>query len=228
MAEIEKNNTGSSENTTASMGFTPMSGSDMEKQRKSRKKELIAAAIGEGISSLSNLFFASKGAPAAKPATAKQRQPTLMERIYGRHKEEDRTYNANFSAWEKEQEKKRKEAEANAREEIHADFKPLKRNWNDKDYITQLFTDFESEVRTRNRKNKKDTSPLEEHLYNTIKSTPERVRPYLMQTILYGALDGSREDFPEDTLDELDDEFLNNFRKKWAENDTEGGWVKMK
>ena len=137
MAEMEKSSKGNTANNTSSTAFTPMSESDMEKPNKSRKRELIAAAIGEGISYLSNLFFATKGAPAAKTTTGKQRQPTLIERIYGMHKEEDKIYNSNLSAWEKEQGKKRKEAERHAREndvieDIHPDFRPTVKNWEKK------------------------------------------------------------------------------------------------
>lgn len=38
---------------------------DVEKERKKQKREAIFAAVGDGIASLSNLFFASKGAPNA-------------------------------------------------------------------------------------------------------------------------------------------------------------------
>lgn len=38
---------------------------DVEKEKKKQKREAIFAAVGDGIASLSNLFFASKGAPNA-------------------------------------------------------------------------------------------------------------------------------------------------------------------
>lgn len=41
---------------------------DEESERKKRKREMLFASIGDGLSALSNLYFTSKGAPSAKQA----------------------------------------------------------------------------------------------------------------------------------------------------------------
>ena len=80
-----------------------------------------------------------------------------MERIYGRHKEEDRIYNANLSAWEKEQEKKQQEferkkkeaekiAKENERAEINDKFSPKQKNWDDDGYIDWIFDKVKKEI----------------------------------------------------------------------------------
>lgn len=43
--------------------YKPPTPEDLEKERKKQKREAIFAAIGEGISALSNLYFTSQGAP---------------------------------------------------------------------------------------------------------------------------------------------------------------------
>lgn len=43
--------------------FKPPTEEELEKERKKQKREQIFAAIGDGISSLANLFFTTKGAP---------------------------------------------------------------------------------------------------------------------------------------------------------------------
>lgn len=209
-------------------GFQPKIEEEKAKERKKRKRELIAGAIGDMGSAFANLFFTTKGAPSMINTAGKNRQPTLMERINNRHKEEDNAYGKQLSAWDNEQKRLEKERTANEREDIHPDFKPLKSQWNSKDYITQVYNDFLQEVRSRNKANKKIDSPLERYLDEAISETYARARPYMMQTVLYDILDGSLEEFDESVKNELDDEFLSDFRKKWAENDTDGGWVKMK
>ena len=43
--------------------YKPLTKEEQEKERKKQKREQIFAAIGDGISALSNLYFATKGAP---------------------------------------------------------------------------------------------------------------------------------------------------------------------
>lgn len=45
--------------------YKPPTQEELEKERKKQKREAIFAAIGDGISSLSNLFFTTQGAPNA-------------------------------------------------------------------------------------------------------------------------------------------------------------------
>ncbi|MDL2223102.1 hypothetical protein LJB98_03285 [Bacteroidales bacterium OttesenSCG-928-M11] len=45
--------------------YKPPTQEDLDKERKKQKREAIFAAIGDGISSLSNLYFTTKGAPNA-------------------------------------------------------------------------------------------------------------------------------------------------------------------
>lgn len=209
--------------------FKPKTEDEVAKERKSRKWELIAGAVGDMGSALANLFFSTKGAPSTISASGKNRQVTLMDKINRRHKEEDEAYGKKLSAWEKEQKRLEKERKADEREDIHPDFKPLKSQWNSKDYISHLYNDLISEVEARNKGAKgKVESPLQAYLLAQANQPLARARPYVMQSVLYSALDGSLEDFDEIVKNELDDEFLSNFRKKWAENSSEGGWEKMK
>lgn len=146
--------------TTSSEDFHPMTSEELENQKKNRKKELIVGAIGDGISAFANLFFTTKGAPSAYKSNnrgKKSSYPSLMERIYGRHKDEDAVYNQRKTEWEKEQEKseqefqKRKkaaenEARENARAEIHEKFSPKEKNWDDDGYVDYIFQVFKRHI----------------------------------------------------------------------------------
>lgn len=203
--------------------FIPKSAEDERKENRNRKWELIAGAIGDGVSAFSNLIFASKGAP-------NMQTTSLVESIKRKHSAQDAEYGKRLSAWEKEQEKIRKESERqakrNARENIHPNFNPLQSHWNDKEYIGVMYDDLLSEVASKNKKLGKSSSPLYEHLKRQIEMTPKNVQPYLQQSILYDVLDGKLELLTDDYKGEIDEGFLDTFRNKWKENDE--SWVKMK
>ena len=135
------------------LGFVPKSADEVRQEEKSRRREKIVGAIGDGIMSLSNLFFASKGAPIITNygggKTAKQ--PTsLTATILNRHKTEDDAYEKSYRAWEereKERSKERskeyaaklKEAEKNRTLQLTDGLEVLESNWDNADYINHLY-----------------------------------------------------------------------------------------
>lgn len=218
--------------------FKPKTEEEVAKERKSRKWELIAGAIGDGVSSLSNLFFATKGAPVATASTGKQRQPTLMERIYGRHKEEDKAYNANLTAWEKEQEKKRKEADELAKEndvveDIHDNYKPKTKNWDNEAYIDFVFDKFYKDIDAKTTKINRSTEPEETKggygpdimpgeafpnessimKYINSYDLKGKAKKYFKQMIISRILGG------EEKFNGIDEEFLENLRGEMMDMD---------
>lgn len=239
MAEIEQPNTGQQ----GSNEFAPMTSEEQIKLQKNRKRELIAGAIGEGLTSLSNLFFATKGAPTTSSNLKRgNRYPTLLERIYGRHKEEDAAYEKQKSVWEKEHEKKRKEAEMHAKkneiiEDIHPDFQPKLTTWEQKTYIDTLYEQLRAEIiknaESINTKKGIGTRKIDIHGetftpsressvikymdgYNTKGDVGRHMKAELIREILSG-------DYKDE---ELSDEFLDRFRKD-AQDDHDN-WIKYK
>lgn len=215
-----------------SADFKPKTEEDLAKERKRRKFELIAGAIGDGISSLSNLFFASKGAPSTINTSGKKTVPSLMDSIRSKHKEQDSKYNDALTAWQKEQEKKerefekkKKEAEKIAKEnerqnDIHADFRPLKSNWQSVDFLSYIYDDFRAELNHRKYHN------TLHQIENQINNASARSRPYLMQDLIQYALDDSHDFYSDESKKELNEEFISMLRKRWSELDSE--WEKMK
>lgn len=202
-------------------GFQPKSEEEMAKDRKNRKRELIAGAIGDLGSAFANLFFTTKGAPSIINSTGKNRQPTLMERISSRHKEEDNAYGKQLSAWDKEQKRLEKERKANERQnDIHPDFRPLKSNWNSDDFMSYIYDDFRAEL--NHRKNYSTLHQIE----NQINNASSRSRPYLMQDLIQHALDGVHDFYSDESKKELDEDFISMLRKRWTDLDSE--WEKMK
>ncbi|MDE6481032.1 MAG: hypothetical protein K2L45_12275 [Muribaculaceae bacterium] len=210
--------------------FKPKTEEELAKERKSRKWELIAGAVGDMGSAFANLFFTTKGAPSTISTAGKNRQITLMDRVNRRYKEEDEAYGKKLSAWEKEREKQRKEAERLAKEnervDIHAEFNPLASHWDDKDYIGQMYESLQGELKEHlNSKGIKESKFIKE-LSRQYKDNSPRVLPYIQQSILNDVLSGELYGFDEDMKSEIDEDFLKNFRKTWSDNDNI--WVKMK
>lgn len=219
--------------------FRPKTSEEKEKEYKDRKRRLIIGAIGDGIKGFSDIFFASKDAPfssSAKPLS-------LTDRIYGRIKKENEIYQKNLENWEKKKEKQNKEfallAKKNEREDVHAEYKPLKSHWNDKEYISLLYDDLLGAIEHEQKKNKNiDLSALQAALdVANQEHWNSNVFPYHKQSILYDILSGDLDELKvidseleseEDPriLSNLKSEFLSSFRKKWNENDE--AWQKMK
>lgn len=217
---MEEKNTETASNQ-GNNGFTPKSEEEMAKERKKRKRELIAGAIGDMGSAFANLFFTTKGAPSMINTAGKNRQPTLMERINNRHKEEDNTYGKQLSAWDKEQKRLEKERKANERQnDIHPDFRPLKSNWNSDDFMSYIYDDFRAELNHRKYNN------TLHQIENQINNASSRSRPYLMQDIIQHALDETHEFYSDESKKELNEDFISMLRKRWTELDSE--WEKMK
>lgn len=129
----------------AETSFKPKTDIENASEKKARKAELIASAIGDAVSSLSNLFFASKGAPYIKGGTSASQNEsnnTLTQAILGRHKKEDEDYNQRLKSWEKKQEKIIKEQEKEANVSIGDGVSFKKSNWESKDFINEAFDYF--------------------------------------------------------------------------------------
>lgn len=136
-------------------GFKPMTHDETKKQERSRRTEKIIGAIGDGLMSLSNLFFTTKGAPSwigaeDKSGKSKKNNIFLTSAINEHHQKEDAEYEKKYSRWEKEQERirkerekfelrKLKEEEANKRVFLRDQFGFLERNWTDEDFINRLY-----------------------------------------------------------------------------------------
>lgn len=142
----------SSVNTTESINFRPKTVQERKTEAKKRRTEKIIGAIGDGLMSLSNLFFTSKGAPpqfGKTDGTEKNRRsnPTfLTTAISERIKAEDKEYEERYNKWE-EQQRKDKEAllaqqkidAKNRRFQLTDDFGILESNWGNEDFVNQLF-----------------------------------------------------------------------------------------
>lgn len=60
--------------------FKPPTEEELKKERRKQKREQIFAAIGDGISALSNLFFTTRGAPNMYNYQAKNQSQTVQDR----------------------------------------------------------------------------------------------------------------------------------------------------
>lgn len=136
--------------------YKPPTQEELEKERKKQKREQIFAAIGDGISALSNLFFTTQYAPNMYSGrnTASQRTRERWDRLAAernanmtayinglmRARQADDTYNDNERAWArqlgldkvKEERDKAADARAEAKEqrdqEMHDLNKQLRNN----------------------------------------------------------------------------------------------------
>ena len=119
--------------------YQPPTEQELEKERKKQRREQIFAAIGDGISALSNLFFTTQYAPnmysgrnTASQRTrerwdklAAERNANMTAYINGlmRARQADDEYNANERAWERQlgldkiKQERDKAADARAEEE---------------------------------------------------------------------------------------------------------------
>lgn len=204
-------------------GFSPKTDEERAKQKKNRKWELIVGAIADGVSSFSNLFFTTKGAP----SMIQGKQPTLTERIYGRHRREDADYNNMYSAWEKEQRRKQKGAEKIAKENerlnIHSEYSPLLKNWDNDDYVNLLYEDLQKEI-FRQQKNKgMKTSKLLDELTNSVGNYSTGVQPYIKRTKIQSILDGSFDGYSDEAKSEFNADAFSSFRNDWNYNDSNFG-----
>lgn len=128
-------------------GFQPKTEEEITKENKKRRTESIIGAIGDGLMSLSNLFFTTQYAPSLTTPTSdtkKQNNRTsLVSAITERHKNEDALYNEKYKAWEKEQDRQRKaqekENEKNRKYMLNDTFGIKESNWMDSDYIEQAY-----------------------------------------------------------------------------------------
>lgn len=98
--------------------YQPPTEQELEKERKKQRREQIFAAIGDGISALSNLFFTTQYAPNMYSGrnTASQRTNERWDRLAAernanmtayinglmRARQADEEYNANERAWERQ------------------------------------------------------------------------------------------------------------------------------
>ena len=98
--------------------YQPPTEQELEKERKKQRREQIFAAIGDGISALSNLFFTTQYAPNMYSGrnTASQRTKERWDRLAAernanmtayinglmRARQADEEYNANERAWERQ------------------------------------------------------------------------------------------------------------------------------
>lgn len=131
------------------INFAPKTERELAKEHKSRRTEKIIGAIGDGLMSLSNLFFTSKGAPTQFGGDNKKgTKPTfLLNAIAERHKAEDSDYEKKFKEWKKGQDelknaadKKTEEEEKNRRVQLYQDFGIKESNWSQPDFIEQLYS----------------------------------------------------------------------------------------
>lgn len=116
--------------------FTPKSDKDLIREKKDRKRELVISAIGDGISSLSNLFFTTKGAPSQIQTTGKNAYKPMTSRLQEKFKLEDQEYQNAFVNWQKVKEKEQKD---NQQFKLNDNYSLNKNNWGDTDYVNELF-----------------------------------------------------------------------------------------
>lgn len=134
--------------------FKPKTQNDIEREKKRRRTEAIVGAIGDGLTSLTNLFFTTKGAPSIINGDVENKKvkatPTILSSIIERHKNEDEDYSKKYSIWEKQQreiakqnesrrKQEEKEAEKNRRYELANNFGIKECNWGNLDFINQLY-----------------------------------------------------------------------------------------
>lgn len=140
--------------------YQPPTEQELEKERKKQRREQIFAAIGDGISALSNLFFTTQYAPNMYSGrnTASQRTKERWDKLAAdrnanmtayinglmRAQQADEEYNANERAWErqlgldkiKQERDKAADARAEAKEKRDAEMHDLNKQLMD-NKITQ-------------------------------------------------------------------------------------------
>lgn len=74
--------------------FKPKTKEDVEKERKRQKREAVFAAIGDGISALSNLWFTTQGAPSTYDGTKSMSEATRkrFDRLKKEYEDSRREY----------------------------------------------------------------------------------------------------------------------------------------
>ena len=75
-------------------GFTPKTPEELARERKRHKREAIIAAIGDGISAISNLVYTTRYAPNAYTG-----KDTLSERNRARWEKARKVYNDDLKGW---------------------------------------------------------------------------------------------------------------------------------
>ena len=75
-------------------GFTPKTPEELARERKRHKREAIIAAIGDGISAISNLVYTTRYAPNAYTG-----KDTLSERNRARWEKARKVYNDDLTGW---------------------------------------------------------------------------------------------------------------------------------
>lgn len=142
----------SSANTDGPINFTPKTDREIKSQEKKRRTEKIIGALGDGLMSLSNLYFTTKGAPSVLGdqsinSKSNRRKPTfLTTAIQERHRAEDKEYELRYNSWKNEIEKIRKaqlaqqkDDERNRRVQLADNFGIKVSNWEQEDFVNQLF-----------------------------------------------------------------------------------------
>lgn len=123
--------------------FTPKSDEDLKMEEKGRKRELVISAIGDGITALSNLFFTTKGAPSQIQTNGKNVWKPMTSRLQEKFKLEDQEYQNAFANWQKiqkkEQDEEQKLNEKNRKFKLNDNYSIGYDNWEDADYVNQLF-----------------------------------------------------------------------------------------
>lgn len=140
--------------------FMQKSEEEKKKEDKSRRIEKIIGAVGDGISSVSDLIFTTQYAPSMNNAgatTSKKdgvKSNSILGAVIDSHKRADSEYQKQYEKWLKEQDiifkKKRKEAEEEQKKIndnlwISDDICVSKKNWNDKEYIAGLYDSISDE-----------------------------------------------------------------------------------
>ncbi len=131
--------------TTTGHSFMPKTKSEINQEKKQRRNEKIVAAIGDGFSSLANLFFASNGAPVTGG-----KQPSLLRSTIDRHNAEDKRFQSAYEKWQSMEEKKKekeakdaekmaKEAEKNRTVRLGDGIEIFENRWKNSNYIDYIY-----------------------------------------------------------------------------------------
>ncbi len=94
--------------------YTPPTPQELEKERKKQKREAMMAAIGDGISSLANLYFTTKGAPVmfSPDKSMSEKNRALWDKLTTERKEDAARYTQGLqNAAKLDEERKKAEAE---------------------------------------------------------------------------------------------------------------------
>lgn len=146
--EATADNSGISPDGTPARGFQPKTEEEKAREAKKRRSQRIIASVGDGLMSLSNLFFSMTGAPSMISCiegggNKRGTFPFLSNALKDIYAKEDKAYSDLYAEWEKEERKKRAEKEkqdkANSRINLSGDISVLASNWEDGDFINELF-----------------------------------------------------------------------------------------